>query len=46
MCQLVFGYDPDVEGFDQKPTHFNESGSRMKNTLAWAGQSDVPLRSV
>jgi hypothetical protein len=44
LCQLVFGYDPEIEGFDQKPMHFNESGSRMKKTLAWAGQSDVPLK--
>ena len=44
LCQLVFGYDAEIEGFDQKPLHFSESGSRMKKTLAWAGQSDVPLK--
>ena len=37
LCQKCFGYDPIVEGFDQKPVHFNESGSRMRRTLAWRG---------
>ena len=44
LFQLVFGYDPDIEGVDQQPMHFNESRSRMKKALAWAGQSDVPLK--
>jgi hypothetical protein len=44
LCQLVCGYDPEIEGFDQSPMHFNESGSIMNKTLAWAGQSDVPLK--
>ena len=44
LCQLFFGYDPVIEGFDQKPMHFNESGSRMRKTLAWSGQSEVPLK--
>ena len=35
LCLLCFGYDPEIEGFDQKPMHFNESGSRMRHTLAW-----------
>eukprot|EP00969_Alexandrium_andersonii_P099923 4407506-Alexandrium_andersonii.AAC.1 len=26
-CQLVHGYDPVIEGADQKLLHFNESGS-------------------
>ena len=41
---LCFGYDPESEGFDQKPMHFNESGSRMRHTLAWKGRVDVQLK--
>ena len=41
---MAFGHDPVIEGFDQQPMHFNESGSRMKTTLEWEGQSDVPLK--
>ena len=44
LCWLCFGYDPEIEGFDQKPMHFNESGSRMRHTLAWKGCLDVQLK--
>ena len=43
LCQLLFGYDPTIAGFDQKPVHFHESGSRMRMTLAWRGARDVSL---
>ena len=46
LCQLVFGHDQVIEGFDQGPMHFNESGSKMKKTLAWEGQSEVPLKDA
>ena len=39
-----FGYDPTIEGFDQKPVHFNESGSRMQETLGWTRSHDVSLK--
>ena len=42
LCMLVFGYDPALEGFDQKPVYFNESGSHMRNTLAWKGANIAP----
>ena len=44
LCQLTFGYDPLIEGWDQKPFHFNESGSHMKKTLHWKGVVEVPLK--
>ena len=43
LCALAFGYDPAIEGFDQKPMHFNESGSHMRKTLAWKGSAHAPL---
>ena len=46
LCQLVFGYDPVNEGFDQKPMHFNESGSRTRQTLTWKGVPEVPFEGV
>ena len=33
LCVLAHGYDPVMEGWDQKPFHFNESGSQMAKTL-------------
>ncbi|MCP4239045.1 MAG: hypothetical protein GY772_00615, partial [bacterium] len=44
LCLLAHGYDPDVDGFDQKPFHFNESGSQGRNTLAYVGAPTVPLK--
>ena len=41
---MVFGYDFVIEGFDKKPTQVNGSGSRMRKSLAWSGQSEVPLK--
>ena len=38
----LFGYDPDMENFDQTPYHKNESGSQDARTLAVAGEK-VPL---
>ena len=33
-----------MEGWDQKPFHFNESGSALKKTLHWQGVPEVPLK--
>ena len=44
LCELEHGYDPDLDGFDQKPFHFNESGSQMRKTLHWKGVPEVPLK--
>jgi len=46
LCLLAHGYDPAMEGFDQKPMHFNESGSRSRQTLFWKGAGNVPLKEV
>ena len=42
LCMEIFGYDPDMENFDQTPYHANESGSQDARTLAVAGEK-VPL---
>ncbi|MCP4241947.1 MAG: hypothetical protein GY772_15435, partial [bacterium] len=44
LCRLAHGYDPDIDGFDQKPFHFNESGSQTRCTLTWRGARTVPLK--
>jgi len=44
FCLLHYGYDPDVEGFDQTPFHFNESGSKSKKTLDFRGKKKVTLK--
>ena len=44
LCLLEFGYDPIVEGADQKPMHFNESGSKAAPPLHFKGTRSVPLR--
>ena len=46
LCYLAFGYEPVVEGFDQKPMHFNESGSHQRKTLSWKGSGMIPLKEV
>jgi hypothetical protein len=46
LCLMAHGYDPAMEGFDQKPMHFNESGSRSRQTLFWKGAGNVPLKEV
>lgn len=38
------GYDPEVEGFDQTPFHFNESGSKSKRTLDFTGKKKITLK--
>lgn len=44
LCKLAHGYDPILEGWDQKPFHFNESGSAQRKTLHWRGVPEVPLK--
>eukprot|EP00969_Alexandrium_andersonii_P037321 1635462-Alexandrium_andersonii.AAC.1 len=44
LRKLSFGYDMIIEGADQKPLHFNESGSEARKTLTFANAPDVPLR--
>jgi len=41
--QLIFGYEPDVDGWDQKPFHMNEAGSKYQKTLSWCG-GEVELK--
>ena len=43
LCLLSFGYDPEMENFDQSPFHNNEVGAQNKPTLSVAGASEVPL---
>ncbi len=40
---LIFGYDPDVDGWDQKPFHMNEAGSKYQKTLSFSG-GEVELK--
>ena len=42
LCQLVFGYDPEQENWDQSPFQHNEIGSQNSKTLAVRG-CVVPL---
>ena len=44
LCKLAHGYDPIMEGWDQKPFHFNELGSAQRKTLHWQGAPEVPLK--
>ena len=41
LCLLIFGYDLEMENFDQSPFHNNEVGAQNKPTLAVAGQEPV-----
>ena len=43
LCLLIFGYDLEMENFDQSPFHNNEVGAQNKPTLTVAGASEVPL---
>ena len=43
LCVALFGYDPEMENWDQSPFHNNESGSQNLRTLAFKGASTVPL---
>ena len=46
LCLLAHGYDPVMEGWDQKPFHFNESGSQMSKSLVFKGAPEVPLKEL
>jgi hypothetical protein len=37
----LFGYDPVIYSMDQKPFHFDESGSKNQKTLGWTGQQET-----
>ena len=43
LCEAVFGYDPEMENWDQSPFHHNEIGSQNARTLAICGSIEVPL---
>ena len=43
LIQARFGYQPEVDFFDQKPFHMNESGSKGQKTLEWTGAEEVQL---
>ena len=43
LCEAVFGYDPEMENWDQSPFHHNEIGSQNARTLAVHGSIEVPL---
>ena len=43
LCYLIFGYDLEMENFDQSPFHNNEVGAQNKPILSIAGVSEVPL---
>ena len=40
----LFGYWPEIDGFDQTPFHFSESGSKEKYTLEHTSVKEVGLR--
>ena len=42
LCMAEWGYDPEMENFDQSPYHHNETGSKGGKTLAVRG-AIVPL---
>ena len=42
LCMEVFGYDPEIENWDQSPFHNNESGSQGTRTLSVKGALRVP----
>ena len=44
LAELCFGISLIIEGFDQKPFHFNESGSNNRKSLHWTGVESVPLK--
>jgi len=41
---LNFGYFAEIDGFDQKPMHVAEGGSKLLQTLAFVGEEDVALK--
>ena len=43
LCIECFGYDPEMENFDQSPFHNNETGAQNKKILAVATCDMVPL---
>ena len=40
----LFGYDPVIYSTDQKPFHFDESGSKNQKTLGWTGQQETAIK--
>jgi len=44
LAWLTFDYDLDADGFDQKPFHINEAGSKCAMTLSFKGERDIPLK--
>ena len=44
LSWLCWGRDTVVEGFDQKPFHMSEAGSKNQKTLALRGDEDVVLK--
>ena len=43
LCEAIFGYDLEMENFDQSPFHNNEVGAQNQSTLAIQGACEVPL---
>ena len=44
LAALTFEYDMDADGFDQKPFHINEAGSKCASTLTHKGELEIPLK--
>jgi len=44
LLWLHFGQFADVDGFDQKPLHTHESGSKHLKTLAFRGEEEIPVK--
>ena len=46
LATLLLGYDLAADGFDQKPFHVNEAGSKQAPTLALRGAPEVALKEL
>jgi hypothetical protein len=46
MALVLLGYDLSADGFDQKPFHMNEAGSKEQKTLALRGSAEVALKEL
>ena len=44
LIKLHFNRVADLDGFDQKPLHCHESGSKNLKTLAFRGELEVPVK--